>query len=177
MPQQKSKPLDLRHIIIYALLGSVMFASKKIMEAIPNVHLLGMLIMSYTLVYRKYALIPIYLYILLDGIFFGFSPAWVPYLYIWAVLWGATMLLPKNMPPKVAVPVYVIVCGLHGLCFGLLYAPGQMLLFHMSFKALPLWLASGLPYDLIHCISNCCMALLILPLSNLLRKLDAGKLS
>lgn len=174
---QKEHPLDLRHIIIYAMLGAVMFASKKIMEVIPNVHLLGLFIMSYTIVYRKYALIPIYLYVLLDGVAFGFPPAWVPYLYIWPVLWGMTMLLPKQMPPKVATAVYIAVCGLHGLCFGLLYAPAQMLLFHMSFKALPLWLISGLPYDLIHCISNCCMGLLIVPLSNLLQKLESRTIS
>ena len=33
------------------------------------------------------------------------------------------MLLPKNMPRKAAAVVYPLVCALHGLAFGTLYAP------------------------------------------------------
>lgn len=167
------KPLfDLRHLLIYAMLGAIMFASKKIMESLPNIHLLGLLIMAYTLVYRVYALIPIYIYVILDGMFLGFAPAWLPYLYIWAILWGVTMLLPKKMPKGVAVVVYAIVCGLHGLGFGLLYAPAQMLLFHLTPKATLAWVAAGFPFDLIHGIGNFCAGLLVLPLSSLLRQLE-----
>ena len=54
------------------------------MELLPNIHLLGMLTMVYTIVFRIKALIPIYVYVFLNGIFAGFSPWWIPYLYIWA---------------------------------------------------------------------------------------------
>lgn len=170
--EQKKNYLDLRHLLIYAMLGALMFATKKVMEVLPNIHLLGMLIMVYTLTYRKYALIPLYIYVLLDGIFMGFAPFWLPYLYIWAVLWGVTMLLPKRMPKAVAVPVYAVVCALHGLCFGILYAPVQALLFHLNWNATLAWIASGFPFDLIHGISNFCVGLLIVPLTALLRKLE-----
>lgn len=172
MTMRKKPLLDLRHLLIFAMLGAMMFASKKIMESLPNIHLLGLLIMAYTLVYRAYALLPIYIYVLLDGIFLGFNPAWLPYLYIWAILWGVTMLLPKRMPNGVAVVVYALVCALHGLSFGLLYAPAQMLLFHLSPKATLAWIAAGFPFDLTHGISNFCTGLLVLPLSNLLRQLE-----
>ena len=105
-------------IALFAMFGALMFASKKIMEVIPNVHLLGMFIMVLTVVFRVKALIPIYLYIMLDGLFGGFGMWWIPYLYIWAVLWGITMLLPKNIPPKIAAVVYPLICALHGLAFG-----------------------------------------------------------
>lgn len=167
---EKTKPLDLRHLILYALLGAILFSTKKVMELLPNIHLLGLLIMSYTLVYRKYALIPLYIYVLLDGIFAGFAPWWLPYLYIWTVLWAVTMLLPKRMPKAVAVTVYAAVCALHGLCFGILYAPAQALLFHLSWKGTLAWIAAGFPFDFIHGISNACTGLLILPLTALLQK-------
>ena len=169
---EKNKALDLRHLLIYAMLGTVLFVSKKAMEGLPNIHLLGLLITVYTLVYRKYALIPLYIYVFLDGIFAGFAPWWLPYLYIWTVLWGAIMLLPKRMPPVLAVPVYAVVCGLHGLCFGILYAPMQALLYHLSWKATVLWVASGFPFDLIHGISDFCAALAVLPLCKILDKLE-----
>jgi hypothetical protein len=36
------------------------------------------------------------------------------------------------------------------------------------------WIASGLPFDILHCGGNLAAGLLILPLSELLRRLDAG---
>ena len=169
-----AKPrLDLRHLVIFAMLGTLMFASKQVMEVLPNVHMLGMLTMVYTLVYRKLALIPIYLFIFLEGIYAGFALWWIPYLYLWAVLWGVTMLLPKRMPPAVQVPVYMVVCALHGLCYGLLYAPYQCYAFMGGdWSKVPAWIALGLPWDLTHALGNLAMGVLIVPLTTLLRKLE-----
>lgn len=156
---------------IFALLGALMYCSKVIMEVLPNIHLLGMFTMTFTVVFRKKALIPIYIYVLLNGLFAGFSMWWIPYLYIWTILWGVTMLLPRNMPKKTACIVYPIVCCLHGLLFGTLYAPVQALLFGINIKQTIAWIISGLPWDLVHGIGNLFAGLLIVPLSTLLTKL------
>ena len=149
-----------------------MYCSKILMEWAPNIHLLGMLTMTNTIVYRKKALYPIYTYILLNGLFAGFSAWWIPYLYIWTVLWGVTMLLPQNMPKKVAVPVYMLVCGLHGLAFGTLYAPAQALMFGLSLKGTIAWIVAGLPWDAVHALGNLAAGTLIVPLSSLLNKIE-----
>ena len=116
------------------MFAALMFTSKIIMEAFPNIHLLGMLVMLMTVVFRKKALIPLYLYVIVQGIYAGFAYWWIPYTYVWTVLWGITMLLPKNMKPAVAAVVYPVVCGLFGLLFGVLYAPAQALMFGFTFK-------------------------------------------
>ena len=170
--KKRSGYLTVRELVVFAMLGALMFGSKIIMEWAPNIHLLGMLTMSYTLVYRKKALFPIYIYVLLNGVYAGFASWWVPYLYIWTVLWGVTMLLPRNMPKKAAVPVYAVVCALHGLLFGVLYAPAQALFFGLSFKGMVAWIIAGLPFDAIHGAGNLAAGLLIVPLSTLLRRLD-----
>ena len=113
--------LDIRETCIFAMLGAVMFASKIIMEALPNIHLLGVLTVTYTVAYRRRALVPIYLYVMLNGLFAGFNFWWLPYTYIWTLLWGVTMLLPKNMPKKVSFIVYSVICSAHGFLFGILY--------------------------------------------------------
>ena len=97
---QNKKIQHLADLLIFAMLGVIMFISKYLTEAIPNVHFLGMLTMTYTIVYRKKALIPVYVFVMLMGIFNGFAMWWIPYLYIWTILWGITMLLPKNMNKK-----------------------------------------------------------------------------
>lgn len=159
-------------MILFAMFGALMFCSKLIMEFLPNLHLLGMFTMLLTVVYRSRALIPIYIYVILNGLYSGFNLWWIPYTYIWAVLWGAAMLLPRKMSDKTASVVYPIVCCLHGLFFGVLYAPCQALMFGMDFKQMLVWIGAGFYFDLIHGISNFAMGLLILPLSKLLLKLE-----
>jgi energy-coupling factor transport system substrate-specific component len=167
------KPLlTTREMAVFAMLGALMFCSKLLMEWAPNIHLLGMLTMTYTVTYRKKALFPLYVYVLLNGMFAGFAAWWVPYLYIWMVLWGVTMLLPRHMKRGVAIPVYMVVCALHGLSFGILYAPAQALLFGLNWQGMLAWIAAGFPFDAIHGASNLVAGALILPLSELLKKLD-----
>lgn len=162
---------NVRELALFAMLGTLMFCSKIIMELLPNIHLLGMLTMVYTLVFRKKALIPIYINVFLTGLFGGFAMWWMPYLYIWTILWGVTMLLPKNMPMKAACVVYPIICCLHGLAYGTLYAPAQALMFGLNFQQMLAWIVAGLPFDMIHGIGNLAAGLLIVPLSELLKKL------
>lgn len=164
--------LSVKEVVVFAMLGSVMYVSKILMEFLPNVHLLGMFTVTYTIVYRKKALYPLYTYILLNGIFAGFATWWLPYLYIWTVLWGAVMLLPKKIPAKVQPIVYMVVCAAHGFLFGTLYAPAQALLFGLSFKGMIAWIIAGLPWDMVHGISNFCCGVLIVPLSKLLKRLE-----
>ena len=168
---KKSRLVDLT---VFALLGVIMFVSKYLTEAIPNVHFIGMLTMTYTIVYRKKALVPIYVFVFLIGIFNGFNMWWIPYLYIWTILWGATMLLPKNMPKKIAYFVYPFLCALHGILFGILYAPAQTVMFGFTFEQTLAWIATGLPFDILHSGGNLAAGLLILPMSELLRRLHAG---
>jgi energy-coupling factor transport system substrate-specific component len=158
-------------MIVFSMLGTLMFCSKIIMEALPNIHILGMLTMVYTLVFRFKALIPIYIYVLLTGLYGGFNLWWVPYLYIWTILWAVTMILPKKMPKKLAYVIYPAVCCLHGALFGVLYAPAQALMFGLNFEQMLAWIAAGLPFDLLHAIGDLLAGLLIVPFSELLSKL------
>ncbi len=166
----KSKmKLSIREIAIFGMLGALMYASKIVMDVFPNIHLLGMFTMTLTLVYRKNALYPIYVYVMILGMTNGFSAWWIPHLYEWTVLWGGTMLLPKQLPKKVQPVVYMIVCALHGFLYGTLYAPAQAVMFGLSFQGMIAWIVAGLPFDFIHGVSNFFMGMLIVPLSSVLR--------
>ena len=171
MEERRRQFLHIWEMIVFAMLGTIMFCSKIIMELLPNIHLLGMLTMTYTLVFRKKALLPIYIYVILNGLYAGFNMWWVPYLYIWTILWAITMLLPKRMPKKLKCVIYPLVCCLHGLAFGTLYAPAQAIMFGMNFKTTVAWIIAGFPWDLIHGIGNIFTGMLILPMSEFLKKL------
>ena len=168
--------LKTRELTIFAMLGAVMYASKMMMEFAPNIHLLGVFTIAFTIVYRRKALYPIYVYVFLNGVLAGFNTWWIPYLYIWTILWGVTMLLPKNMPKRIAPIVYMVVCALHGICFGILYAPAQALLYGFSFEQTVAWIASGFYFDIIHGIGNFFCGMLIIPIVSVLRMLERNSI-
>lgn len=151
------------------MLGALMYASKLFMELFPNIHLIGIFIVAFTVVYRKKALYPIYVFVFLTGLVSGFATWWIPYIYIWAVLWGFTMLLPKKMPKVLRPIVYMTVCALHGFLYGTLYAPSQAILFGLDFKGMITWILAGLPYDFIHGVSNFFCGLIICPIIAVLK--------
>ncbi len=159
-------------IALFASFGTLMFLSDIMMEALPNIHLIAMFTVTFTVVYRWKALIPVYVYVFLSGLYGGFASWWIPYLYVWTVLWGIAMLLPRRMHPAVASVVYIAVSGLHGLMFGTLYAPVQVILFFNGDwnKMIP-WIVAGIPFDVIHCIGNIFAGMLVLPLVKALTRL------
>ncbi len=151
-----------------------MFVSKLAMEALPNVHPVTMFIMVLTFSYGWRAVIPTYVYVLLVGVYAGFAVWWIPYLYIWAVIWALTMLIPYDrLPEKARLVLIPAFCGFFGLIYGTLYAPAQALLFRLDFNATLKWIAAGLPWDVVHCVGNVAIGLLIVPLTDLTRKLRA----
>ena len=166
--------LTTKELAIFSMLGAVMYASKLIMEWAPNIHLLGVFTIAFTIVYRKKALYPIYIYVMLLGMLSGFATWWVPHLYLWTVLWGITMLLPKHMPKGIRGILYMILCSLHGFAYGILYAPAQAILFGLSFDGMIAWIISGLLFDITHGISNFFCGILIVPIIVTLRRAEAS---
>ena len=162
--------LTLRESIVLSLLGAVMFCSKLITEAIPNVHFIAMLTMAYTVVFRKKAIYAILVFIMLTGLFYGFGVWWVPYFYLWPILWAVTLLLPTNLKPKYAVPMYMAVGFFHGLFYGTMYAPFQAIVFGLNFKRMIAWIVAGLPWDVIHAVGNLFACSLTVPVINALNR-------
>ena len=161
--------LTVREITIFGTIAALMYASKLVMEVFPNVHLIGVFVVALTVVYRKKALYPIYTFVVICGLFYGFSAWWIPYLYIWTVLWGAVMLLPRNIKPCIKPLVYMSVCALHGLLYGTLYAPVHILLYGLNVKAAIAWIVAGLPWDVVHCVGTFFCGALICPVIKALK--------
>ncbi len=159
-------------LLVCTMLGAIMYISDIMMEFLPNVHMVGALVVVYTIVYRWYALIPIYIYAFLNGLFAGFGPWWIGYLYIWTILWGATMLVPQNLGKKAKLVFHVAICSLHGFLFGVLYLPVQAIFISSDPAFLKMWWSVGfITADIYQGIGNLIFGiLLIYPLSRILGK-------
>ena len=143
-----------------------MFASKIVMASLPNIHIIAFLIVLTSMFFSWQALYSVAIYVLLEGLFFGFGLWWVSYLYAWPLLVPVVVLLRKNESPL----FWAIVTGLHGLLFGALCALPYIFIggFPMAFSY---WL-NGIPFDLLHCAGNFAVTLLLLrPMRALMQKL------
>lgn len=169
--------LTIREMTIFSMLGAIMYASKMIMEIAPNIHLLGAFTVAFTVVYRKKALYPIYIFVFLIGLFNGFNAWWLPYLYIWTVLWAAVLLLPKKLPKMWQPIIYMLVSAAHGFLYGTLYAPAQAVMFGLNFEGTIAWIIAGLPWDMIHGVSNFFCGILIVPIISVLRVAEKNQIS
>lgn len=161
--------LTVREIVLFGIFPALITASQLLLSVLPNIHLTGMFVMLMTLLFRWKALFPLYVYVFLMGLINGFNLWWIPYLYVWTVLWAMTMLIPRKIPKQWARFVYPAVCALHGLIYGTIYAPVHALIYHFNWEQTLIWIANGIPFDLIHCASNLVMGMLLLPLLGALR--------
>lgn len=162
------------YIVLGALFGALLFVSQIIAASLPNIELVSLFIIVWTRVYRYGALPGIGVFILLEGLCYGFGIWWVSYLYIWFILWGMVMLVPpmKKARPLAAALGWASLSGVYGLAFGSLTAIPW--LFRGGPAAAIAYILSGIPFDITHGVANFVLAfLLAVPLIRLLSKLKS----
>lgn len=169
----KKTKLTIIEITKFAMMGAIMYGLKASMAPVPNIEPVSLFVLVFAAVYRVKALYPIYLYVLLEGIFGGFTVWWMTYLYVWVILWGAAMLLPRDLHKKwYGVMIYMAVLGLYGLLFGTFTSPLSFVYSGPGLDKWIAWIIAGLPYDAIHGAGNFFIGLLAVPLIRLLLRLE-----
>lgn len=154
------------------MLGAIAFASQVALSFLPNIEIVSILFLVYTQVLGKKALFPIYTFVGLEIVYWGFNTWCIMYLYVWAVLFLITLLFRKNT----SVIIWAVINGAFGLCFGALCS-----LTHAAFFGIPSGFAyfiSGIPFDIIHCVGNFVTALVLyVPLHYALTKIKSQLLT
>ena len=151
----ENKSISVRELVLFALLGAVMFAGKMVMAGLPNIEPVSLLVILYTLVFGRKALWSIYLYVGLECAVWGLNTWSICYLYVWLLLYLLTRLL-RNMDSPLG---WAVVSGGFGLLFGLLCTPVYLVIGGWGYAVS--WWLSGIPFDLAHCAGNFAMALLL----------------
>lgn len=157
----------LRDLIALALLAAIAFACKIALSALPNIHLTAVILLLCVIMFGWRAVYAAAVYILLEGLVYGFGIWWIGYLICWPVLVALGLAVRKAN----SFVLYAVVGAISGFTFGALCAVPYIVLSGWRF-AFAWWLA-GIPYDLIHGVSNFVLCLLLLkPLSKLLQKVN-----
>ncbi|MBR3356519.1 MAG: hypothetical protein IKG46_01640 [Solobacterium sp.] len=165
MSKKTGPVLDLVQI---AAMTAVLEAAKFLLNALPNVELVTVLLMVYTVHFgTRKAMCSALLFALLESIWWGISIWTVTYFYVWPLLVIVTAMIPKSE----SAFMYIVLAAAYGLLFGMLCSLTTLVL--SGWKAAVAWWVAGIPYDLIHCVSNGIVAaVLFRPLVHALEKLN-----
>ena len=162
--------LAVREILLFgffsAILVIVQVAKALIAPFLPNIELVSLFIIVFTLVLEKKVFYIIYVFVLVEGTVFGFDIWWFSYLYIWSILAVAVLIFRKIEKPF----FWAIVSGVYGLLFGALTAIPTLFIGGIG-MAVSYWV-NGIIFDFLHCAGNViAAALLFKPLYRLMKRL------
>ena len=149
------KRLNTEDLVILGILTAVLFAGQVAMAFLPNVEIVSLLVILYTLVLGRKVFFIIYAFALLEGMFYGFGIWWINYLYVWSIL----ALVVLAFRGQKSVLLFSIISGFFGIAFGALCAVPYLFAGGPG-AALSYWL-SGLPFDIAHCFGNVAVCLLL----------------
>lgn len=151
--QRISMNSRIKEIATMGMMVAILEVVKFALMFLPNVELVSLLIILFTLLIGSKAFIVVTAFSIVEVIIWGFGLWSIGYFYVWPILVLVTIILKKYMNSLVCA----IVSGFFGLSFGGLFAVTYI--FTSGFEAAMAYWISGLPFDLIHCVSNFLLAL------------------
>ena len=158
--------LTIQQMVLFGILGALTFALQVVMGPLPNIEPVSLLVMLFAVTFGWKCLYPVYIFVVMEILFYGFSVWNVYYLYVWTILAVAAILMRRQQSPL----VWALLSGAFGLVFGALC--GIVDIFIGGFGYATAKWVSGIPFDLLHCGGNFVIALVMFaPLRTLLEKL------
>jgi hypothetical protein len=149
--------MKIKEITLFAMLTAILFLGQTVLAPIPNVEVVSLLIIVYAVVFKWKSLIIIYVFVILQGVTYGFGIWWLSYLYIWAILAALSIALAPIFRDRSLL--WALFAGLYGLIFGTLTSIPYLFMGRIGFAAA--YIISGIPYDLIHAGGNFAVTLLL----------------
>ena len=160
------KKLTIREITLFGVLGALTFALQVAMAPLPNIEPVSLLVMLYAATFGWKCLYPVYVFVAMEILFYGFSIWNIYYLYVWAVLAFAAIMMRHQQ----STLLWAFLSAVYGLCFGALCGIVDIFIGGFAYAAAK-WV-SGIPFDLLHCGGNFAIAIILFkPLRTAMEKL------
>lgn len=173
MKKNNKLVLTIKDITLIGLMVAVIEVCKVALAHIPNIELTTFLVIMFSLYLGKRIYYAIPVFILIEGVMYGFGLWWIMYLYLWPSLAILTRLFRKSG----SVLTFSIFSGMYGLLFGFFgaipyifvgAAEGGLL---NGFRVAVAWWIAGIPWDLVHGIGNFVIMLVLYhPISHVMKQ-------
>lgn len=149
------KPISARRICAIGLCGALLLAVQIVLSPLPNIELVSLLVIVYTLTLGSDTLYIIYLFALLEGVVYGFGLWWFTYLYVWTLLYLAVRAL-RGIDSAV---LWAVIAAIYGLLFGTLTSVPYFITGGVGGGVA--YILGGLTFDFLHCGGNFVLVLLL----------------
>lgn len=142
-------------VALVGMMVAVIEACKFAMAVLPNIELTSFWVILFALTFgrRIYLVVPVF--ILIEGLIYGFGMWWFNYLYAWPAL----ALIARALRKMDSALGWAVVSGGFGLLFGALCSIPYGILgavdgLDAGLRAAFAYWVAGIPFDLIHGASN-----------------------
>ena len=172
MPNKEDKktkrgPFTVRDIVLVGMMCALLEGVKFALQSIPNVELVTFLIIMFSMYLGAKSLVAVWAFVGIECVIWGLGLWSIMYVYIWPILVMLTIIIHKYTEDKWA---YVVLSTVFGLLFGALCTIPYFFVGGVN-TAIAWWIA-GIPYDILHGISNgVLMFVLFTPVNKVFRRL------
>ncbi len=152
-------------VILLTMFGVLMYVSQVIMASLPNIEIVSLLIILTTRKFGYKAFLTVYVFVGLEILTYGLSMWVINYLYVWAILVLAVLVVRKVDNAY----IYALISAIFGLLFGTFCSVPYFLTGGMAMGIS--YIVSGVGYDISHLIGNAVLtAVLYRPLTRVMNK-------
>ncbi len=161
--------MKVKDIALIGILSATITAGKLALCFIPNVEVVTLLFIVYTVVFgMRRTLMISCVFSTIEIFIYGFSTWFLVYYLIWPFLIFLSNFLRKKISSEYG---FATLAGLFGLLFGLFFAVFESFFYGIMY-GVSYWI-KGIPFDIVHGVSNFIIVLLLYkPLVNVLLKYD-----
>lgn len=168
MERKKNRGLFIRDVALLGMLAATLVVGKEVL-VIPNVEIVTLLIILYTLQFGRKTVYAVLAFVVLECFFWGIGIWTIMYLYTWPILFILTYSFRKID----SVWFWSILAGIFGMMFGVFTS--FVYLVTGGFQTAFIWWIGGIPWDMVHGVSNLILVrILYKPLKKMLNKLSAS---
>ena len=161
----KSK-LAIKDITIISVCSVLLLIGQVAMRFLPNIEIVSLFILLFTKHFKKKTLYIIYIFVLVEGLIYGFGMWWLTYTYVWTILYFICRFL-SDIDNSFAL---AIVLAIYGLLFGTFCS--LVYLVTLGPGGAISWIISGFSFDLMHCAGNFVTTLVLFkPLNNIMKRI------
>ncbi len=166
--KNKASRFTIQDVVVMAMMLAIIELGKRVLDFIPNVELVTLLFIVFTVWYGWKTMWVAFAFIALETMYWGVNTWVAMYLYIWPLL----IILVMLIRPVATHWMYCVLAGAFGLLFGTMCTLVYLVIGGPQ-TALAWWVA-GIPYDILHGISNFVLCLVLFkPLNAALKAASA----
>ena len=163
--------ITIRDIAVLGMMLAMLEAVKRALEFLPNVELVTLLFILFTLFYGAKTLLAAFAFTGVECLVFGAGLWNFMYLYIWPLEVLLVLLIRRKAGWEEGYIVYCVFSGAFGLFFGLLCS--IVYIFTSGPSGALGWWISGIPFDILHGAGNFTLSLILFkPFSAALRQIQ-----